>query len=56
MLEIENKGEEKLKEKISSLVSIFKTWKEYTNILALTSAQIIKNQLDIINEPQIHKA
>ncbi len=29
------------------MVSIFKTWKQYTNILALTSAQIIKSQNDV---------
>ena len=55
-LELGKDSEERLKEKVGSLVSIFKTWKEYTNILALTSAQIIKNQMDVSNEPQIHKA
>ena len=33
-----------LKQQIKDLLSILKTWKEYTNILALTSAQIIKNR------------
>jgi hypothetical protein len=40
---------EELKTKIEDLLSIFKTWKEYTNILGMTSAQIIKNQLEVDN-------
>jgi hypothetical protein len=38
------------------LLYIFKTWKDYTNILGMTSAQIIKNQLDLEIEPLIYKA
>lgn len=33
-----------LKRRITQLIAIFKTWKEYTNILALTSAQVINSQ------------
>lgn len=44
-----------LKNKIKDLISIFKTWKEYTNILALTSAQVIKNQMDVKTELQIEQ-
>lgn len=36
-----------LKLKIKDIISIFKTWKEYTNVLALTSAQIMKNRSDV---------
>ncbi len=35
-----------LKKKIHALLSIFTTWKEYTNVIGLTSAQVIKNQND----------
>lgn len=35
--------------KIKDLVSILKTWKEYTNVLALTSAQILDAQ-DLIKD------
>lgn len=45
-----------LKKKVRDLVAIFKTWKEYTNIIGLTSAQVIKNQQDINNEISINKA
>lgn len=44
-----------LRQNIKDLTSIFKTWKEYTNILALTSAQIIKNRSDVNSEVEIHK-
>lgn len=36
-----------LKLKIKDIISIFKTWKDYTNILALTSAQVIRNTTDV---------
>ena len=45
-----------LKKKVRDLVGIFKTWKEYTNIIGLTSAQVIKNQQDVNNEISINKA
>ena len=45
-----------LKKKVRDLVAIFKTWKEYTNIIGLTSAQVIKNQQDVNNEISINKA
>ena len=45
-----------LKKKVRDLVSIFKTWKEYTNIIGLTSAQVIKSQQDINSEISINKA
>lgn len=32
------------KQKVRDIVGILKTWKEYTNVLSLTSAQIISNQ------------
>jgi hypothetical protein len=43
------------KKKVVDLVSIFRVWKEYTNILSLTSAQIIKNQYDIKKESSIER-
>lgn len=33
-----------LQQRLSSLLTIFNTWKQYTNVLALTAAQILKNQ------------
>jgi hypothetical protein len=39
-----------LKQKVRHLIAIFKTWKEYTNILALTSAQVIKNKSTVNSE------
>lgn len=44
-----------LRRKIEDLVAIFNTWKEYTNILALTSAQVIRNQEDAKSELQIQR-
>ena len=38
-----------IKKKIIELIGIFNSWKEYTNILALTSAQVIKNRFDARN-------
>ena len=37
------------------LISIFTTWKEYTNILAMTSAQILKTKVDANMEGLIQK-
>ncbi len=45
-----------LKKKIHDLLSIFTTWKEYTNVVGLTSAQVIKNQNDRDNEISINRA
>lgn len=61
MLELEERnGQEgrllQLRKNVKDLTLIFKTWKEYTNILALTSAQIIKNRTDVDSEVEIHKS
>ena len=37
------------------MVSIFSSWKEYTNILAMTSAQLIKNKSDAGSEMMIQR-
>jgi hypothetical protein len=43
------------RQKVVDLISILTTWKEYTNVLSLTSAQIIRNQQDLKNESSINK-
>ena len=45
----------RLKEKIRDILEILKTWKQYTNVLALTSAQIIKNQYGVGQEMSINQ-
>lgn len=37
------------------MVSIFNSWKEYTNILAMTSAQLIQDKADLGNQKMIQK-
>ena len=44
-----------MKKKIKELVAIFKTWKEYTNIIGLTSAQVLRNQYEGDNEISVNK-
>ena len=44
-----------LKKKIRDLLSIFKIWKEYTNIIGLTSAQVLRNEQDLRSEISINK-
>jgi hypothetical protein len=45
-----------LRQKVRDLTHIFKLWKEYTNVIGLTSAQVIRNQNDLSNEISINKA
>lgn len=45
-----------LRQKARDLTNIFKLWKEYTNVIGLTSAQVIRNQNDLKNEISINKA
>lgn len=44
------------RERLTALLSIFKSWKEYTNILAMTSAQILSDQDDLVKEGKIRSA
>lgn len=45
-----------LKQKVRDLTAIFKLWKEYTNVVGLTSAQVIRNQNELNNEISINRA
>lgn len=45
-----------LKQKVRDLTAIFKLWKEYTNVVGLTSAQVIRNQNEVNNEISINRA
>lgn len=45
-----------LRQKVRDLTAIFKLWKEYTNVVGLTSAQVIRNQNELSNEISINKA
>ncbi len=45
-----------MRQKARDLTNIFKLWKEYTNVIGLTSAQVIRNQNDLKNEISINKA
>lgn len=49
------KGISGMKQKMAAVVNILKTWKEYTNVLSLTSAQILHNQHGAEEEVAIRK-
>ena len=44
-----------MKRRVALMLRILTSWKEYTNVLALTSAQILHNQHGVDEERVINK-